>query len=83
MNKLLAVAILLLFGSSAFAVDANSDRLRFPKQDWGYIYYLSTQHLEEKDREACKNALFFSVALSSSQEIAERCVPVEVMTTTV
>lgn len=76
------LAIVALLAMAAAPVHpgaaAEADRLAYPASEWGYVYYLSTAHLEGELRGKTETALRFRVAGTSQQQIAEKCQPVEV-----
>lgn len=76
LRMLATIAVLLLTITPAEA--ALADRAQYPAAEWGYLYYLSTSHLDGELRSKTEAALAFTVASSSQQQIAEKATPVKV-----
>lgn len=83
------VSALLLATATVFSGPAHpelqaaaADRAQFPLVDHGYYYYISTATSSENDRERVATALRLIVPSTSSQQILERCTPIQVEGTT-
>jgi hypothetical protein len=73
------MAALLMSVTSAEILAAQADRAQYAvPHDYGYVFYLSTSHLSGEAKIKTENAIKFSSATSSRQQIIEKCVPVEV-----
>jgi hypothetical protein len=80
----LTLLIVLALSYRVFASDldvARADREQFPVASRGLIYYASTAAYPAELQAEAVAALRFTVAMSSRQTIAERCVPVAVSAT--
>lgn len=80
------VAIVLSIGRIAWGVTADDfaaaekDRQQFG-QAAGYVYYVSTASYPKELRDEATAALRFVVAMSSRQQVAEQCIPVQLTET--
>lgn len=78
MTRMYATIALLLLAVSPIDYDAAiADRAQFPVSEHGYLYYLSTSHLEGEQQSKCNAILAYVVASSSSQQVIEKATPVQ------
>lgn len=80
-----ALAILLgvanvVFGAGDLAA-AQADQAKLPREAVPFTYYVSTSGYPVDLQDDARVALFYAVAMSSRQQIAERCVPQRVTET--